>query len=37
MDDVESQKMHDDISLEELDGILKDCKNNKSPGLDGLP
>ena len=34
---IESNSMHDDIKMDELDEILKNCKNNKSPGLDGLP
>ena len=30
-------KLHGEISLEELDEIVKNLDNNKSPGLDGLP
>ena len=37
LSDSESNNMHADIKMEELDEILKTCKNNKSPGLDGLP
>ena len=35
--DVESHDMEKEIQMEELEFILRQCKNNKSPGLDGLP
>ena len=37
LDCVESDNMHKSITLDELEDVLKCCKNNKSPGLDGLP
>ena len=36
MDKADSEKMHSDIDMEELDEIITKCPNNKSPGLDGL-
>ena len=35
--DMEARKMEDPIQMDELENIIKKCKNNKSPGLDGLP
>ena len=37
LDDQASIFMHRKIDFDELDDILKHCKNNKSPGLNGLP
>ena len=37
LSDLDRDKMHVDISMEELSEVLKNCKSNKSPGLDGLP
>ena len=37
MDNNDSNIMSKNVEMEELDTILKHCKNNKSPGLDGLP
>ena len=37
MDDTDSQEMVHDITIEELETVLKSCKNNKAPGMDGLP
>ena len=37
LSDVDRDKLHGEISLEELDEIVKNLDNNKSPGLDGLP
>ena len=36
LNDADSDKLHEDIGMEELDEVVKDCGNNKSPGLDGL-
>ena len=36
LNDFESEQMHADVLVDDLDDILKQCKNNKSPGLDGL-
>ena len=36
LDDVDRDKLHKDITLEELEDVIKHCDNNKSPGLDGL-
>ena len=33
---TESGSLHSGVKPEELDEVLKTCKNNKSPGLDGL-
>ena len=37
LSDTDRDKLHVDITFEELDDIIKNCDNNKSPGLDGLP
>ena len=31
-----SANLEEDVDIEELDFIIKECSNNKSPGLDGL-
>ena len=31
-----SASLHRDAGEEELEEVIKDCDNNKSPGLDGL-
>ena len=36
LSEPESESLNSEINLEELDQVLKSCKNNKSPGLDGL-
>ena len=36
MDRVESEKLEVDISIEELDFVIKKCATNKAPGLDGI-
>ena len=33
----EKEAMEEPIQIDELDIIIKGCKSNKSPGLDGLP
>ena len=37
MNCVDSENMTVDITQDEMDYVIKNCKNNKSPGLDGLP
>ena len=37
LNNQESQGLHADLIMEDLDDVLKTCKNNKAPGLDGLP
>ena len=37
LSDLDRDKLHEDISYEDLSEIVKNCENNKSPGLDGLP
>ena len=37
LSDTDRDKLHVDIAIEELDDVIKNCDNNKSPGLDGLP
>ena len=37
LSEEESKAMETPIEMEELDFIIKKCKRNKSPGLDGLP
>ena len=36
LNDNDSDVMHKNIDMEELDEVVKNCENNKSPGLDGL-
>ena len=36
MDNIASEKLHEDIVADEVDDIIKKCDNNKAPGLDGL-
>ena len=36
MDNEVSEELHEDIDIEEIDDIIKNCENNKAPGLDGL-
>ena len=36
MDNDVSDKLHEDASGDEIDDIIKQCDNNKAPGLDGL-
>ena len=36
LNDADRDKLHEDIKMEELDEVVKNCENNKSPGLDGL-
>ena len=36
LSDVESEKLHKDITIEELTTVVENSENNKSPGLDGL-
>ena len=33
---MSSEKLHEDAAFEEIDDIIKQCDNNKAPGLDGL-
>ena len=37
LSDSDRDKLHVDISIEELSEVIKKSENNKSPGLDGLP
>ena len=37
LNDADRDKLHDDISMEKLSEVIKNCDNNKSSGLDGLP
>ena len=37
LNDVDSLEMEREVQIQELEEILKECKRNKSPGLDGLP
>ena len=37
MSNEESGNLEEAIEMDELEFVLKCCKNNKSPGLDGLP
>ena len=34
--DSAKEEIEEDITLEELEDIVKYCENNKSPGLDGI-
>ena len=36
LSDLDSSKLHEDISMHEMTSIVENCENNKSPGLDGL-
>ena len=36
LSDSDRDKLHVDATLEELSEVVKNCDNNKSPGLDGL-
>ena len=36
LNNVDRDKLHEDISLDELEDMIKQCDNNKSPGLDGI-
>ena len=36
LDNDQSAKLHEDVDVEEVDTIIKECENNKAPGLDGL-
>ena len=36
LNDTDRDKLHEDIKMEELDFVVKNCENNKSPGLYGL-
>ena len=36
MERIEAGCLEGDLSLEELDVVIKECPNNKAPGLDGL-
>ena len=36
LSDADSDNLHKDIVKEEMDEVIKNCDNNKSPGLDGL-
>ena len=36
MDPESSEKLEDDVDILELDYIIKQCANNKSPGIDGI-
>ena len=36
LNNVDRDKLHEDISFDELEDVIKHCDNNKSPGLDGL-
>ena len=36
LDNDQSEKLHEDVDVDELDIIIKECENNKAPGLDGL-
>ena len=31
-----SDKLDEDVDIEELDCVIKQCPNNKSPGIDGI-
>ena len=37
LSDADRDKLHVDVSFEDLSEIVKKCDNNKAPGLDGLP
>ena len=36
LSDVDSEKLHEDISEQEIGEVIKECDNNKAPGCDGL-
>ena len=36
MDEMDRDRLEEDIDIDELDVIIKECANNKAPGLDGL-
>ena len=36
MDTMNSEKLEEDIDIDELDHVIKMCENGKSPGLDGI-
>ena len=36
LDNEQSEKLHEDVDVDEVDIIIKECENNKAPGLDGL-
>ena len=36
LSDADSEELHKDIAKEEMEEVIKNCENNKSPGLDGL-
>ena len=36
LNNVDRDKLHEEISFDELEDVIKHCDNNKSPGLDGL-
>ena len=36
LNNVDRDKLHEDISFDEIEDVIKHCDNNKSPGLDGL-
>ena len=36
LNDVDSNAKHKDIAMEELEEVVENCENNKSPELDGL-
>ena len=37
LSDTDRDKLHVDLTMEELSEVIKNADNNKSPGLDGLP
>ena len=36
LNNIDRDKLHEEIDLEELEDVIKRCDNNKSPGLDGI-
>ena len=35
-DNDQRDKLHEDVDVDEVDTIIKECENNKATGLDGL-
>ena len=36
MDNAAREELHEEVDIDEIDDIIKNCDNNKAPGLDGL-
>ena len=36
LDPADSEDLHRDITMDELDSVISSCASNKSPGLDGI-